>query len=59
MKTEIGILIIKGVVLIMKNQKLFDYIATLTPEQVEKLINHLPQLISLLEESNQPYRQAQ
>jgi hypothetical protein len=43
----------------MKNQKLLDYIATLTPEQVEKLINHLPQLISSLEESNQPYRQAQ
>lgn len=43
----------------MKNQKLFDYIATLTPEQIEKLINHLPQLISLLEESSQPYRQAQ
>ena len=59
MKNEIGILIIKGVVLIMKNQKLFDYIATLTPEQKEKILIHLPQLISLLEESNQPYRQAQ
>ncbi len=43
----------------MKNQKLLDYVSTLTPEQVEKLITHLPQLISLLEESNQPYRQAQ
>lgn len=59
MKTKIGILIIKGVVLIMKNQKLLDYVSTLTPEQVEKLINHLPQLISLLEEPCQPYRQAQ
>lgn len=43
----------------MKNQKLLDYVSSLTPEQIEKLINHLPQLISLLEESNQPYRQAQ
>jgi hypothetical protein len=43
----------------MKNQKLFDYLATLTPEQTEKLIDHLPQLISSLEEPNQPYRQAQ
>lgn len=43
----------------MKNQKLFDYLATLTPEQVEKLINHLPQLISLVEEPCQPCLQEQ
>ena len=31
------------------NEKLVDYILSLTDEQVEKLINHLPELISLLE----------
>lgn len=43
----------QGVVLIMKSQKLLDYVSSLTPEQVEKLIAHLPQLISLLEEQGQ------
>ena len=43
----------------MRNQEIFDYLATLTPEQKDKIINHLPQLISLLEESGQPYHQEQ
>ena len=33
---------------------LISYISNLTPEQVEKVFNHLPQLISLLEEASQP-----
>lgn len=43
----------------MKKQEIFDYLDTLTPEQKDKLIIHLPQLISLLEEPNQPCHQEQ
>ena len=43
----------------MRNQKIFDHLARLTSEQKDKIINHLPQLISLLEESSQPYHQEQ
>ena len=42
-----------------KQQELFDYLATLTPEQREKIAIHLPQLISLVEEHGQPCHQAQ
>ena len=38
----------------MKENKLLTYISTLTPEQIDKLVNHLPQLISLLSEEGQP-----
>ena len=41
----------------MKKKDLFDYLATLTPEQKEKIIKQLHQLRSLLEESNPPYHQ--
>ncbi len=34
------------------NEKLVDYILSLTEEQVDKLINRLPQLTSLLEEAS-------
>ena len=37
----------------MKENKLLSYISTLTPEQIEKLVNHLPQLISSLSEQDQ------
>lgn len=34
--------------------KLMAYINTLTPEQIDKIINELPRLTSLLEESVPP-----
>ena len=40
---------------INNSEKLLSYIMSLTPEQVEKIINHLPRLTALLEESCQPY----
>ena len=40
-------------------KKLLSYIDTLTPEQIEKLVNHLPKLTSLLEEQAQPYPREQ
>ena len=43
----------------MKENKLLTYISTLTPEQIDKLVNCLPQLISLLSEEGQPYLQEQ
>ena len=43
----------------MKENKLLAYISTLTPEQIDKLVNHLPQLISLLSEEGQPCLQEQ
>ena len=39
--------------------KLLAYIDTLTPDQVDKILNQLPRLTSLLEESNQSYPQGQ
>lgn len=35
--------------------KLMAYINNLTPEQVDKIMNQLPRLISLIEESAPPY----
>ena len=43
----------------MKENKLLTYISTLTPEQIDKLVNRLPQLISLLSEQGQPCLQEQ
>ena len=37
-----------------ENNKLLSYIYTLTPEQIEKLVNQLPRLISLLQAKDQP-----
>lgn len=34
------------------NNKLINYILTLTPEQVDKLVKHLPEIIALLKERN-------
>ena len=42
-----------------KEEKLLNYILSLTPEQAEKIVNHLPQLSALLSEPNQPYLQEQ
>lgn len=36
------------------NEKLVEYIMSLTEEQVDKIICHLPQLFSLLEEGALP-----
>ena len=41
---------LKGACLTMKENKLLSYIAMLTPEQIEKLVNQLPRLTSLLSE---------
>lgn len=35
-------------------QELLQYISAMTPEQVEKVISNLPQLISVLEAQGQP-----
>ena len=40
-------------------QKLLNYILSLTPEQANKIVNHLPQLYALISESNQPCHQEQ
>ena len=37
--------------------KLLSYIKTLSPEKVESLFSHLPQLTALLEAPYQPYPQ--
>ena len=42
-----------------KEEKLLNYILSLTPEQAEKIVNHLPQLYALILEPNQPYLQEQ
>ena len=39
--------------------QLISYILSLTPEQVAKLVNQLPQLTSLLEELKKPCHQEQ
>ncbi len=39
--------------------KLISYIMTLTPEQVDKVVNQLPRLSALLGESDQPCHQEQ
>ena len=45
---------LKGACLIMKENKLLSYIAMLTPEQIQKLVNQLPLLTSLLSEQAPP-----
>ena len=40
-------------------EELVNYIANLTPEQIEKVFSHFRQLTSLLEESFQPCHQEQ
>lgn len=40
-------------------QKLLNYILSLTPEQANKIVNHLPELYALISESNQPCHQEQ
>lgn len=37
------------------SEELLSYIRNITPEQVDKIINHLPLLTALLAESSQPY----
>lgn len=32
----------------MKENKLLTYISTLTPEQIDKIVNYIPQMISVL-----------
>ncbi len=39
--------------------KLISYISTLTPEQIEKLVNQLPRLTALLSEQVPPYPRGQ
>jgi hypothetical protein len=43
----------------MKENKLLSYISTLTPEQIEKLVNHLQLLYASISEQDQPCRQEQ
>lgn len=43
----------------MEENKLLDYIAMLTDEQIEKLVNQLPLLTSLLSEQAQPLEQSE
>lgn len=38
-------------------EELINYLLSLTPEQVDKVINHLPQLYELILEQAQPCRQ--
>lgn len=45
---------LKGACIKMKENKLLSYISMLTPEQIEKLVNQLPQLIALLSEQVPP-----
>ena len=40
-----------------KEEKLLNYILSLTPEQAEKIVNHLPLLYALISEANQSYPQ--
>lgn len=40
-----------------KEEKLLAYILSLTPEQANKIVNHLPQLSALLSEANQSFPQ--
>lgn len=48
---------LKGACNKMKENKLLSYISMLTPEQIEKLVNQLPQLTSLLQAQDQPCHQ--
>ena len=41
---------LKGACIKMKENQLLTYISSLTPEQIEKLVNQLPRLTSLLSE---------
>jgi hypothetical protein len=43
----------------MKENKLLSYISTLTPEQIEKLVSHLPQLYASASKQDQPCPQEQ
>ncbi len=38
-----------------KEEKLLNYILSLTPEQADRIVNHLPQLSALLSEANQSF----
>ena len=38
----------------MRNEDLINYILSLTPEQIEKLIAQIPRLTELLAEQDQP-----
>ena len=44
----------KGEIRMSDTDKLINYILTLTPEQVEKVVNQIPRLTELLSESSQP-----
>jgi hypothetical protein len=44
----------KGVCRMSAKQELMSYVSTLTTEQIEKLVNHLPELFALLEEPLRP-----
>ena len=43
----------------MKENKLLTYISTLTPEQIDKLVNRLPQLYASISKQAPPYLQEQ
>lgn len=42
-----------------KENKLLSYISTLTPEQIRKAVNHLPQLSEAISKQDQPCHQEQ
>lgn len=44
----------KGEIRMSDTEKLMNYILSLTPEQVDKVVSQLPRLTELLEESLQP-----
>ena len=46
----------KGELRMTAKEELLAYISNLTPEQVEKVINQLPQLISAIEAQEPLYR---
>lgn len=45
--------------LVLMNEKLFDFVSSLTEKEVEKIVSHFPELISLLEEPIQPCHREQ
>ena len=50
---------LKGACFTMKENKLLSYISTLTPSQIEKLVNQLPQLYASISEQAPPYPREQ
>ena len=50
---------LKGACINMKENKLLTYISMLTPEQIEKIVNHLPQLYASISEQVPPCHQEQ